>query len=73
MALLRLLAHSQYRLSMSLPNSTDFGQRLNPSDSQWTTIYFTGGYALGILVLWHFPILKELLWPFKILAVGFLI
>ncbi|KAI8923807.1 peptidase M50B-like-domain-containing protein [Entophlyctis helioformis] len=53
-----------------LVNGTAAAAALRPSASQWITIYFIAGYMAAILLLWHIPYLKELLWPFKILAVA---
>jgi hypothetical protein len=52
----------------SSDNSID--NQLQPSQSQWVTIYFVIGYAVGITLIWQLPYVKELLWPFKMLTVG---
>lgn len=44
-------------------------QSLLLSEKDLRTLYFIGGYTLGIFVLWNFPVLKHLLYPFKL--VGF--
>ncbi|KAI8908323.1 peptidase M50B-like-domain-containing protein [Gorgonomyces haynaldii] len=51
-------------------NATDIQKQLDPSASQWQTIYVLIGYTVFILVFWNLPYLKEVLWPFKILTVG---
>ncbi|KAI9203997.1 peptidase M50B-like-domain-containing protein [Polychytrium aggregatum] len=48
----------------------DILQRLQPSQEQWTTIYFIIGYAVGILFLWNIPYLNYILYPFKIITVA---
>ncbi|KAJ1330441.1 hypothetical protein BSLG_009359 [Batrachochytrium salamandrivorans] len=55
---------------MIVVNSTTIETSLRPSASQVTTMYVMAGFALGILILWNIPYLKELLWPFKILTVA---
>ncbi|KAL5038457.1 hypothetical protein RTP6_005762 [Batrachochytrium dendrobatidis] len=55
---------------MSAINSTTVEALLKPSPSQITTMYVMAGYTLGIMILWHIPYLKELLWPFKIMTVA---
>ncbi|KAJ3117549.1 hypothetical protein HDU96_006310 [Phlyctochytrium bullatum] len=51
-------------------NETDFKNRLNPSQDQLRTIYFIAGFAAAILILWYMPILKYILWPFKVFTVA---
>jgi hypothetical protein len=45
-------------------------ERLEPSESQWYTIWWIIGYAVGILITWNLPYVKHILWPFKILTVA---
>ncbi|KAI9168538.1 hypothetical protein H9P43_007911 [Blastocladiella emersonii ATCC 22665] len=42
----------------------------HPSDRQIFTFYLIGAYFIGILILWNFPVLKHLLYPFKLLTVA---
>ncbi|KAJ3334064.1 hypothetical protein HDU76_011588 [Blyttiomyces sp. JEL0837] len=51
-------------------NSTGFASQLNPNAEQWRTIYFLAGFAVAITILWHVPILKHILWPFKVFTVA---
>ena len=43
---------------------------LKPTEHQLFTIKLIAIYAGSILVLWNIPILKEILWPFKIFTVA---
>ncbi|KNE68226.1 hypothetical protein AMAG_12902 [Allomyces macrogynus ATCC 38327] len=43
----------------------------HPSDYQIWTFYLIGGYFVAILILWNFPILKHILYPFKLITVAF--
>ncbi|KAJ3207639.1 hypothetical protein HDU67_007350 [Dinochytrium kinnereticum] len=53
-----------------LTNGTEFSNRLNPSQDQLKTIYFIAGFSVAILILWYMPVLKYLLWPFKVFTVA---
>ena len=44
--------------------------KLEPSATQRNTIWWIIGYAVGILITWHLPYVKHILWPFKILTVA---
>ncbi|GES86672.1 hypothetical protein GLOIN_2v1659360 [Rhizophagus clarus] len=48
----------------------DVVDRLRPTPEQRITLIFVGAYALAILILWHLPILKIILYPFKLLTVS---
>ncbi|KAL1922052.1 uncharacterized protein VTP21DRAFT_10694 [Calcarisporiella thermophila] len=48
----------------------DTAQTLTPNDDQRITLYIIVGYAIGILILWNVPIIKTILYPFKLLTVG---
>ena len=54
-----------YRMAVA-----DIEKQLDPSATQWTTIYIMIGYTAFIMIFWHIPVLKEILWPFKILTVA---
>ncbi|KAJ3387726.1 High affinity cAMP-specific and IBMX-insensitive 3',5'-cyclic phosphodiesterase 9A [Entophlyctis sp. JEL0112] len=45
-------------------------QRLQPNAEQLETIYLIAGYSAGIAILWSMPILKHILWPFKVFTVA---
>jgi len=44
--------------------------RLRPTSEQRTTLIITGAYILAILILWHLPGLRVILYPFKLLTVA---
>ncbi|PVU90204.1 hypothetical protein BB561_004984 [Smittium simulii] len=44
---------------------------LTPTEQQKVILYIICGYTLGILILWHMPVLKYLLYPFKLVTVAF--
>ncbi|CAG8448426.1 6650_t:CDS:2 [Ambispora gerdemannii] len=48
----------------------DVSERLEPNSTQRFTLYFIGGYIVGILILWNLPIASKILYPFKLLTVG---
>jgi len=45
--------------------------RLQVTPTQRTTLIVAACYAVAIGLLWHVPILKDILYPFKLLTVGF--
>ncbi|KAI0028186.1 peptidase M50B-like-domain-containing protein [Vararia minispora EC-137] len=49
----------------------DFGNRIRPTDTQRTTLIVAGIYVIAIAILWHVPILNFIIYPFKLLTVGF--
>lgn len=49
----------------------DFQERVTPNETQRTTLIVAGVYILVIAVLWHVPYLKMMIYPFKLLTVGF--
>ncbi|OZJ04656.1 hypothetical protein BZG36_02875 [Bifiguratus adelaidae] len=51
-------------------DQTTTGNPLTPTDDQKVILYIIGGYIAGIIILWHMPILKVILSPFKLLTVG---
>jgi hypothetical protein len=52
-------------------SSRDFKTRITPSPTQRTTLIVAGCYIIAIAILWHVPYLKLLIYPFKLLTVGF--
>jgi len=44
---------------------------LKPNETQRNTLIVAGIYILAIAILWHVPILKMIIYPFKLLTVGF--
>ncbi|ORX88378.1 hypothetical protein K493DRAFT_268389 [Basidiobolus meristosporus CBS 931.73] len=44
---------------------------LEPTDSQKTTLWIIGAYSIGILILWNAPVLRTILYPFKLVTVAF--
>ncbi|KAF9533646.1 peptidase M50B-like-domain-containing protein [Crepidotus variabilis] len=51
--------------------SRNIQETLTPNDTQRNTLIVAGVYFLVILVLWHIPYLKVIIYPFKLLTVGF--
>ncbi|PFH53602.1 hypothetical protein AMATHDRAFT_137529 [Amanita thiersii Skay4041] len=51
--------------------SRDFETRVTPNGTQQTTLIVAGCYILAIAILWHVPYLKMIIYPFKLLTVGF--
>ncbi|KIK03967.1 hypothetical protein K443DRAFT_676288 [Laccaria amethystina LaAM-08-1] len=49
----------------------DFQTRITPNVTQRNTLIIAGIYIIAIAILWHVPYLKEILYPFKLLTVGF--
>ncbi|KIK54468.1 hypothetical protein GYMLUDRAFT_206435 [Collybiopsis luxurians FD-317 M1] len=49
----------------------DVASSLTPNSTQRTTLIVAGCYILVIGILWHIPILSWLIYPFKLLTVGF--
>lgn len=49
----------------------DVRESLTPNDTQRTTLIVAGVYIIIIAILWHVPYLKALIYPFKLLTVGF--
>jgi len=44
---------------------------LTPNATQTTTLIVAGCYIIAIAILWHVPYLKMIIYPFKLLTVGF--
>ncbi|KAI0045139.1 hypothetical protein FA95DRAFT_1495908 [Auriscalpium vulgare] len=51
--------------------SRDFASRVTPNPTQRTTLIVAGIYILVIAILWHVPFLNLIIYPFKLLTVGF--
>jgi len=49
----------------------DFKTQVTPNDTQKITLIVAGVYILVIGILWHVPYLKLIIYPFKLLTVGF--
>ncbi|KAJ7074225.1 peptidase M50B-like-domain-containing protein [Mycena amicta] len=49
----------------------DAASVLAPSATQKTTLIVAGVYIIVIAILWHVPILNKIIYPFKLLTVGF--
>ncbi|KAF9009528.1 peptidase M50B-like-domain-containing protein [Cyathus striatus] len=49
----------------------DFKTQVTPNDTQRNTLIIAGIYILAIAILWHTPVLNKILYPFKLLTVGF--
>ncbi|KAJ7577537.1 peptidase M50B-like-domain-containing protein [Mycena floridula] len=51
--------------------SRDFKTQITPNETQRTTLIVAGVYCIVIPILWHVPILSWIIYPFKLLTVGF--
>ncbi|KAJ7273251.1 peptidase M50B-like-domain-containing protein [Mycena rebaudengoi] len=49
----------------------DVASQLAPNATQRTTLIVAGCYILIIAILWHVPYLNKIIYPFKLLTVGF--
>jgi len=49
----------------------DFQTQITPNDTQRNTLIVAGVYFIAILILWHIPVLNMIIYPFKLLTVGF--
>jgi len=49
----------------------DFQERITPNVTQRNTLIAAGVYVVAIAILWHVPYLKHIIYPFKLLTVGF--
>ncbi|KAF8177620.1 peptidase M50B-like-domain-containing protein [Pholiota molesta] len=49
----------------------DFQSQVTPNETQRNTLIVAGVYILVIGILWHIPYLNRILYPFKLLTVGF--
>ncbi|KAF8184930.1 peptidase M50B-like-domain-containing protein [Mycena galopus ATCC 62051] len=49
----------------------DVSTVLTPSPTQKTTLIVAGVYIIVIAILWHVPYLNKIIYPFKLLTVGF--
>ncbi|OCB91110.1 hypothetical protein A7U60_g1675 [Sanghuangporus baumii] len=49
----------------------DVRSRLTPTDTQRTTLIVAACYIVAIAILWHVPVLSWIIYPFKLLTVGF--
>ncbi|KAI6100483.1 peptidase M50B-like-domain-containing protein [Pisolithus croceorrhizus] len=46
-------------------------QTFTPNDTQKVTLIVAGCYVIAIAILWHVPFLSWIIYPFKLLTVGF--
>ncbi|KAK7472487.1 hypothetical protein VKT23_000602 [Stygiomarasmius scandens] len=51
--------------------SRDFQSQVTPNETQRTTLIVAGCYIIVIALLWHIPFLSWIIYPFKLLTVGF--
>ncbi|KAJ3517481.1 hypothetical protein NLJ89_g490 [Agrocybe chaxingu] len=49
----------------------DFKEKITPNETQRNTLIVAGVYFVAICILWHVPYLKVIIYPFKLLTVGF--
>ncbi|KAH8100227.1 peptidase M50B-like-domain-containing protein [Cristinia sonorae] len=49
----------------------DARSQLTPNETQRTTLIVAGCYIIAIAILWHVPYLSFVIYPFKLLTVGF--
>jgi len=49
----------------------DFQTQIQPNETQRNTLIVAGVYIVIIAILWHVPYLKIIIYPFKLLTVGF--
>ncbi|KAH9935811.1 peptidase M50B-like-domain-containing protein [Amylocystis lapponica] len=49
----------------------DAASSLTPNSTQRTTLIVAGCYIVAIAILWHVPYLSLIIYPFKLLTVGF--
>jgi len=49
----------------------DFQTQITPNETQRNTLIVAGVYFVAILLLWHIPYLNRIIYPFKLLTVGF--
>ncbi|KZP32601.1 hypothetical protein FIBSPDRAFT_925090 [Athelia psychrophila] len=49
----------------------DVTTSLTPTETQKVTLIVAGCYVIAIAILWHVPYLKLLIYPFRLLTVGF--
>ncbi|CAE6434138.1 unnamed protein product [Rhizoctonia solani] len=55
----------------ALVRRVDVKTSLTPNDTQRTTLIVAGVYVIAIGLLWHIPFLSWIIYPFKLLTVGF--
>jgi hypothetical protein len=49
----------------------DFQTQIEPNETQRNTLIVAGIYVIIIAILWHVPYLEKIIYPFKLLTVGF--
>lgn len=63
--------HAPDELAHELTKRVDAKTLLTPNATQRTTLIVAGCYIIAIAILWHVPVLNWLIYPFKLLTVGF--
>ncbi|KAJ7929270.1 peptidase M50B-like-domain-containing protein [Mycena leptocephala] len=58
-------------MSPAVVYARDVASKLMPTDTQRTTLIVAGCYIIVIAILWHVPYLNKIIYPFKLLTVGF--
>ncbi|KAH9961147.1 peptidase M50B-like-domain-containing protein [Lactifluus volemus] len=62
---------SPYDSSLHELSARSFSSAMTPNATQRTTLLVAGCYILIIGILWHVPYLNFIIYPFKLLTVGF--
>jgi len=66
-----LIASSYHEVSSRAVHGHSLKERLTPNETQKITLIVAGCYIVLIAILWHVPMLAWILYPFKLLTVGF--
>jgi len=66
-----LVARSYHEFSARAATGQSVKDRLTPTETQKITLIVAGCYVVIIAILWHVPLLAWILYPFKLLTVGF--
>ncbi|KAJ3512569.1 hypothetical protein NMY22_g15294 [Coprinellus aureogranulatus] len=64
-------ARSAFADSSAYLFARDFQTQVTPNETQRNTLIVAGVYIIVIAILWHVPYLNRILYPFKLLTVGF--
>ncbi|KII89323.1 hypothetical protein PLICRDRAFT_40981 [Plicaturopsis crispa FD-325 SS-3] len=64
-------AQTIHNATQSFLFARDAKSTLTPNATQRTTLIVAGCYIVAIAILWHVPYLNKILYPFKLLTVGF--
>ncbi|ETW85341.1 hypothetical protein HETIRDRAFT_407445 [Heterobasidion irregulare TC 32-1] len=60
-----------FNASTTFHYARNFESRITPNATQRTTLIVAGCYIVAIAILWHVPFLNYIIYPFKLLTVGF--